>query len=475
VTISGGAANRPRVVMNADGQAVAAWSGATVQTATRPRGGGFGPPVTLAGDPGYLLDLAGDPDGDLSALWVGGEPAVETAWGAGGSFGPRVRFPFGGVPLLAPAPGGDAFYAWAENGRLMAVRRHEGTFGTAREVAAGLGLAAVAVDPAGALNVVGLASDGTVFVATGTPEGGFAPPLPISGAGNSAPVQAATSSRGDILVTWATPAAGLAATVRAAGASWSQAQDVPGAQGARQPDAALDDEGNALVAWTDGSRAWVGYRHADGRWEPAARVSGRPVCCTPGPPPTGELHPKVGFDGRGAAVIAWSDAEEARTLRAAVRPPEGPVRPFEVLANGAALTELDLAVDPQRNAVAVWTAGATRVQAAIFDPTTPVITAFAPGGQAKPTKPQSVIPPGFAYRVSEPAAVRVDVVAMDGGPARRLGTLRSLGSSRAGRLTVPKRLERRLARRGRYRATIAATTRGGRTARPRHISFRRVR
>jgi hypothetical protein len=398
---------------------------------------------------------------------VSSGPAVDTAWGvAGAGFGPPVRFPFAGLPLVAVAAQGDAFYVWAESGnRLMAVRRREGTFGRQAEVASGYGLAAATIDAVGALNVTAVAPDGTVAVTTGTPEGGFSPPRAISPPGASA-VEAAANGRGDLLVGWTNPDTTLSAAVKPAGApDWLPAETVPGSRNAEQTDAALDDGGNALLAWTDRTHIRVGYRHVDGRWEPAARLDPRPVCCTAKPPPCCELHPQVGFDGRGSAVILWSDAEPTRTLRAAVRPPAGPVRQFEVVARAAAgstLAASDLAVDPLRNAIAVWRQGpatATRIAAAAFDPRAPVITALRPD---------------FSYRVSEPATVRLDIHDIARRPARRLGTLRSLGSSRAGRLHLSQRLAKRLSRRGRYRATITATTRGGRHPQPRSIDFGRL-
>jgi hypothetical protein len=489
-TISEDGASRPRVVMGDDGAAVAAWSGgAGVRASVRPRGGsagvsgGFGPPQALTPEPGFLLDLAGDRDGQLTATWITAGPAIDTAWGMGGGFGPRVRFPFGGVPLVAAAPGGDAFYAWLEdNGRLLAARRHEGTFGQPREVAAGgFGLAAVAVDAVGVLTLIGVAPDGTVLAATGTPESGFSAPRPISAPGGSAGstsvVHATTGPRGDILVTWVTSATTMDAAIKPAGADWAAPEPVPATVHVQQQDLALDGDGNAIVVWVDDTRTWLDYRRADGRWLPTERLSARPVCCTPGPPPGRELHPQVAFDAHGTAVIAWGDLEPARAVRAAVRPPEGPVRPFETVATGAGASELELAVDPGRNAVAIWTAtnaaGTTRIQAAAFDPSAPVITAFAPGRSARPTAIRNPIPPGFAYSVSEPASVRVDIDRLT--PARaRLGTLRSMGSSRSGRLTLSARLERRLAKLGRYRATITATTRGGRHPQPRYVDFRRV-
>jgi hypothetical protein len=468
-TLSGDGAGRPRVLTTAEGDTAVAWSGVSVQSVFKRHSGAFfGTPQTLSPEPGTLIDLAGTEDGDLTALWVNDEPAVESAWGvAGDAFGPRVRFPFAGIPLVAAAPAGDAFYVWAEGGRLFAVRRHEGTFGRQREVAGGYGLAAVVLDAAGRLNVIGAAPDGTVVVMPGTPEAGFAPPRGLSPPGSSA-IQATTNGRGDMLVSWTAPDGGLAAAASLVGMpDWGAAEPVPGSTGAQQLDAALDDEGNALLAWTDGRRVRLGYRHADGRWDEAARLSTRPVCCTATPPPPCcEIRPRVGFDGRGTAVILWQDAEPARVLRAAVRPPDGPVRPFEVVAAapaGGSLAEPDLAVDTEREAVAVWSAeaagGLTHIAASGFDPSAPVITRFELG---------------FSYLVSEPASVRADVYDLARRPVRRLGTLRSNGTSRAGRLTPSKRLAKRLRRKGRYRATITATTRGGRHPQPRTIDFRRL-
>src|SRR4051812_49835573 len=104
-TISGDDAGRPRVSMSAGGDATAAWSGgAGVLVSTRPRGRAFGPPRVLSSDPSFLLDLVGDPDGDVTATWVSAGPAVESAWGSAAEFRPRVPVPFQGLPAAAAAP-----------------------------------------------------------------------------------------------------------------------------------------------------------------------------------------------------------------------------------------------------------------------------------------------------------------------------------------------------------------------------------
>jgi hypothetical protein len=156
-------------------------------------------------------------------------------------------------------------------------------------------------------------------------------------------------------------------------------------------------------------------------------------------------------------------------LRAAVRRRGGSFGPFETLAEPEGhVFEPAIAADGNGQALAVWStkehvdqrdSGANRVRAAFFDPQAPTVTSFRALARGRR---------GLAYRATTAARVTVRVSRLRGGKrARHVITLTSARFARTGRLRLP----RGLARRGRYRARLAATSRTGRKGLPRRITF----
>jgi hypothetical protein len=476
------------------------------------------------------ITLAGDGAGDVTALWGSGSitaGAEYTAWrGPGEPFTPPVRIPWDTsddgdtFPDAVPVRGGDAFYFWFDgpdsqeiNHRhdvgLMVVRRHDGAFGTPREVARGVALdnATGAVDDQGTLTLAWTHHESRaseLYASTGTPESGFTPPRMISDPAaypsNLNPDKAlsiARNERGDIALAWTIAAGpsdyqprniGLDFAIKPAGADWQATERIPGVPGEEQ-DLALDDKGNAIVAWSNLARGvQVAYRHSGGRWAATTGVVRRPVCCAVKPPTCcDERNPKVALDGHCNAIVLWDEGPGRQVLRAAVRSADGLIHPYEeITAHSGLVRRTDLAVGHDGRAIAVWGAtessdphepGVSQIRAATFDPSAPAITGFAAGPSAKPVAPSRVIAPQFAYRLTEPARVRVTIETLDRHrrSTGRVASLRARRLARSGRLMLPAHAARRLSRKGRYRATISAVGADRRAAAPRSIEFRRVR
>ena len=289
--------------------------------------------------------------------------------------------------------------------------------------------------------------------------------------------------RGDALVTWTASTrqddypgreAGLDAAFKHAAGDWAATEvAVPVGPGiGPQHDVALDEDGNAVVAWStweasDGgppSGLFITTYHRDAAtgWTSRERLNPRPACCGQEAPGNIEAMPRVAFDADGDAVLLWTDnPNDATLLRAAVRPRGGSFGPFETLAEpDGTIAETALATDANGFALAVWStkedldrpdSGVNRVRAAFLDPDAPTITAV----RARATR--------LRYKLTDPARVTARV-----RRGKRVAVLRSKRARRAGALVLPRRL-------GRYRARITATTPDGKTGLARRVAFRKRR
>ena len=101
LSASGQSAARPQITTAPDGTATAVWlrydgTNTIVQAATRPPGGGFGPPVDLsvAGQTAFARRVATAPDGTTTVVWSridGINGIIQAATRPpGGGFGPPV-------------------------------------------------------------------------------------------------------------------------------------------------------------------------------------------------------------------------------------------------------------------------------------------------------------------------------------------------------------------------------------------------
>jgi hypothetical protein len=243
----------PQVAIDESGNAIVIWArfdgtGFRLQAAFRAVGGSFGPPQTLsaAGGDVFTYQIVFDPQGNALAIWDRSDDTdshIQAAFRpAGGSFGPPQTISDPGqrafAPLLAVDPQSNAFAIW------------RGGNGTNLRIQA-------AFRPAG---------------------GSFGPPQTISAnvGGDGHAQQLLVDTRGNALAIWERHDGTnnrIQFAFRLAGGSFGPPQTLsdPG-QHAFASRLAVDDQGNALAAWTrsDGtnSRVQVAFRPAGGSFGP---------------------------------------------------------------------------------------------------------------------------------------------------------------------------------------------------------------
>ena len=122
--------------------------------------------------------------------------------------------------------------------------------------------------------------------------------------------------------------------------------------------AAMDARGDATAVWMhyDGSHYVVesAYRPEQGEWEAATRVS---------QPGEEAGNPHVAIDAKGDALVVWTGQYgDQERLRAAYRSTGGSwSEPVDVSSDGEQIESPRAAVDPDGNAIAVWSGGGTEV------------------------------------------------------------------------------------------------------------------
>jgi hypothetical protein len=232
------------------------------------------------------------------------------------------------------------------------------------------------------------------------------PPLTLSAAGeNAIDPQVALDPQGNAVGVW-TRSDGLNNRIEAAsrpsGGAFGAAQILSAAgENASGPQPALDPQGNALAVWQrfDGS---------DSRIEAASRPSGGAFGAAQILSAAGEnaFEPQVALDPQGNALAVWRRLEGSDfRIEAASRPPGGAFGPAQILsAPGQDATEPQVALDPQGNALAVWTrsdGSNFRIEAASRPPGGafgPAQTLSAPGQSAFGPQP-ALDPQGNALAV----------------------------------------------------------------------------
>ena len=277
-TLSGAGARAPRVALNAGGDAAVAWvSGLSVVVAVR-RGAGGGwavARVASAGGPVQDLRVAVARTGRPVAMWserrgdsfvvhLATRPSARAGWGLTPA---RLTTPGPAPPSLALSPGAGALVAWVEDGHTLSAR---------------------------------------------TRDGAFERPGEISGEESASP-GAGLSPRGAGLVAWGAGLPGgtsvvLGADRASAGTAWGAPEDLGIG---RAPQVALNDRGDAVVAWSlDGMGEPQGVeaavRRRGGAWHATTVVPRRTCRCA-------ISVRRAAVDGEGAVLVAWSrhDAEGA--------------------------------------------------------------------------------------------------------------------------------------------------------------------
>ncbi|MDP9255485.1 MAG: PKD domain-containing protein, partial [Actinomycetota bacterium] len=173
-------------------------------------------------------------------------------------------------------------------------------------------------------------------------------PVDLSAAGQDAEApQVAVDARGNALAIWRSNGVVQAAVRSAASGVWQAPVDLSAAD-AGLPQIALDAQGNALVVWADGTNSIVqaaARPAATGLWQPAAS------------PPVNTAAMHVAFDTQGNAFAVWAASNGTNSIvQAAVRPAASDVwqTPTDLSTAGQDADGAQVAVDAQGNALAVW-------------------------------------------------------------------------------------------------------------------------
>ena len=270
--------------------------------------------------------------------------------------------------------------------------------------------------------------------------------------------QFVTNRRGDMLVAWGQEWFNyqVEAAFRPAGGAWQAPRVISeGVPNSMRPTAALDERGDAVVAWTNGVSAYARFRPAGGDWGPASDSFARQGTIDTMP---------VALDPEGNGLIVSAVARSAGTVDsvAAFELPRGEkLGPALTVATGdEPVSPPAVATDSFGNGLVVWLSGRyqqpSTVHAASYSGRPPAVTAFRVKRSA------------FTLRVNEPARVTVVV------RGRRRHTSES-ARVRRGATTLPfgPKVRALLMHHGRYRATIRARDPGPRASRPRTVHFKR--
>ncbi len=201
-----------RIAISPDGTATAVWyasngSNDIIQTATRPPGGSFGPPVNLSvtGEDARFPELAAATDGTVTVVWErdeGSDRIIQTATRPpGGVFGAPVNLSATGQeaegPQIAIAADGTATAVWsAWDGSMYAVqastRPPGGVFGSPVDLSfsdQNAKFPQIATAPDGTATAVFQSNDGSDDIAqaaTRPPGGSFGAPVDLSATGDDA-------------------------------------------------------------------------------------------------------------------------------------------------------------------------------------------------------------------------------------------------------------------------------------------------
>lgn len=516
------AAVEPRVSITGSGEGIAAWGvrgpdlttpGDAVSASIRPPGGQFGEARVISPNDAMFVDMAANDAG-----------AVAIGFRAGSGLSARFRPALGdfAAPVDLPATWGSFVVDGAGNTHVLVLEdervhtetetfkhvahhlkvlthRPDGTVEPPRHVESAYTISGhdIATDAAGNLTVAWRqAGEGEreypVFAATAAAGSQFGEPRRLETPTYeyvSSSVRLAANRRGDVLAVWGVPAAGAPdharsfaqvpyTAIRPAGGEFGPTEPiaVPDQRnwGMFQWDQALDEAGNAVLAWSNGHTVSVSYRPVAGGWGPREGLGSY------------AFQPTVAIDGKGTATIAYVDAEnQMAKLRSvvAVRRPRGDGARFgppAELTRAKYLFAPDSAADPLGNTIVVWSHQERNawspertengIGSAIWDAKAPSVTDFYldPLGEGTPGVPE------FDFDLSEAASVSV-TVERTGRRTLRLGRLKGRAARGDGAVSIDRSLAKKLRTKSSYRATIVARDSSGRSSKPRRLTFRRLK
>jgi hypothetical protein len=385
--------------------------------------------------PSSTLDAAGTSpalavaaNGTAVAVWIGGD-GLHAARHTPGTPGFAALPAFGAAGASEPQVGidaaGNATAAWLEGAKLQTATLPEGAtaFGSPAELAASALGPALDVAPDGSA-VVAWTAPGTIpltdqVIAAATRDPGqtaFTTDGDISGdflavaGGADADADAAP---GHMIVGWAPDAA--ASAVRATGGAFAAGPSSGAA--ATEPAVAIDESGNATLAWTEGTA--VKYAGTTGSGElsaagahPALAATGtgttvaawlenaqiftatRPAGAGAFPSGAGLAAasgiPAVAIGPSGDVLAGWADGGHAHATRRPAGSPD-----FEAARDLGSGGTPALGADDEGSAAATWSDG-TAVGAAVLDAGTPVL-----GTVTAPATATTGVPADFAASATD--------------------------------------------------------------------------
>lgn len=318
----------PQLALDARGNAVAVWqrsngTSLVVQAAERPAGGAWKAPVVISAPGGAGEDagsprVAIDPLGSAVAVWHRRDPVTQRSRvqsavrPAGGSWQPPVAVSALGVDAtgarLAIDARGAALALWtgrtdqqSTTGLQSAVRGIDGIWQAPQDIP-GSGATAtfdIAVAPSGEALVLWdrLPLQPQVLAALRPADGSWQTPVGLSTTGFAPTV--AVDAGANATAVWGVDG-GVVSATRPAGGDWTPAVSIDATAGASIPNVVVDRRGDAIAAWANDARpgAMVRRRVA-GAWQETIRLS------TDGRSPA---TPELALDPNGNALAAWSDA-----------------------------------------------------------------------------------------------------------------------------------------------------------------------
>jgi hypothetical protein len=196
--------------------------------------------------------------------------------------------------------------------------------------------------------------------------GNWRAPVNLSAAGHTAvSPQVAVDPQGNAVVVWqrfkSRNVIAVQGAVRAVGGSWQAPVELSASDhnSSVHPQVAVDASGDAVAVWKDdGASSFIAKgaaRLAGGAWQAPVDISA-PGRSDPQAAAFGQVFPQVAVDARGNMVAVWDHPTGSTSIvQGAVRAAGGAWQtPVNISAAGQNAETADIAVDPQGNAVAVW-------------------------------------------------------------------------------------------------------------------------
>jgi len=329
------------VVIDAQGNATAIWSeltvgGFVVRSANRPSGGAWSDPVALSeGAVNSQPRLAVDPQGTVTAVWVGTAPHISGtgvvdvvrsnrrpaggAWGAAVALSSEAGTSTADSPQVAVDAQGTATAVWgsfSSSGGYVAQtarRAAGGSWSPSSDLGPGQS-PQVAVDPQGnatAVWTLSSASSSIVYSRSRTDTGLWSNATPMAAGDDAYAVGypwVAADPQGNVTAIWArynsTDVIAQATRHVAASTSWSSNADLTvGRPITAIPAAGIDPQGHVSMIWSSTEDPWSGASSIFDPIAPGLRTLSIPASATAGQPVAMSVNP---FDAWSAVTVSWN-------------------------------------------------------------------------------------------------------------------------------------------------------------------------